>query len=234
MSDRTRKLFAEAIGTFALVFVGTGAIVVDDVSGGVVSHVGVALAFGLVVMTMIYAVGDVSGAHLNPAVTVGFFVARRLPGREVLPYWAAQVGGALLASGLLRLLFAHPSLGATVPAGGVAQSFVLEVVLTFFLVFVILGVATGAKEKGVMAGVAVGATVCLAALVGGPISGASMNPARSLGPAMFSGLVGPLWIYLLAPLFGALLAVGACRCVGEPGCCTASPATPGNERSASA
>lgn len=217
-----KRYLAEAIGTFALVFAGTGAIVVDDVSGGVVTHVGVALTFGLTVMTMIYAVGDVSGAHLNPAVTLGFWIARRLPGREVGPYVGAQLAGALLASGALAVVFAdHPSLGATTPGAGLGAVLVLEVVLTFFLMFVILGVATGAKEKGVMAGVAVGATVALAALFGGPISGASMNPARSLGPALVSGELGGLWIYLVCPVVGAALAVLACRGVREEGCCRA-------------
>src|SRR5438270_4112808 len=148
---------AEVFATFALVFAGTGAVVIDAVTGGGVSHVGIAVTFGLVVMAMIYAVGDVSGAHLNPAVTLGFFLARRLPGQRVLPYVASQCAGALLASTLLRLLFPdHATLGATLPAGPVAQSFVLEVVLTVLLVFVILSVSTGAKEKGVLAGVAVG------------------------------------------------------------------------------
>lgn len=219
-----RRCAAEAIGTFALVFAGTGAIVVDQASGGSLSHPGVALTFGLVVMVMIYAVGDVSGAHLNPAVTLGFWAARRLPGRDVLPYAASQCAGALVGSGLLALLFRDPGgLGATAPAGAVSQAFAFEVILTFFLMFVILGVATGAQEKGVMAGVAVGATVGLAALFGGPICGASMNPARSLAPAVVSGELGHLWLYLAAPPLGALLAVLGCRCVREPGCCGGSP-----------
>jgi aquaporin Z len=220
------RLWGEAIGTFALVFVGTGAIMVNEISGGAVTHVGIAAAFGLVVMVMIYAVGDVSGAHLNPAVTLGFWIARRMPGREVAPYVAAQVGGALIASGLLRLLFGvQAGLGATLPTGGVAQSFALEVVLTFFLMFVILGVTTGSKEKGALAGVAIGSTVCLAALFAGPICGASMNPARSLAPAVVSGTLASLWLYLAAPGIGASLAVGACRAVREPGCCGGAPSS---------
>ena len=195
---------------------------VDDVSGGALSHLGVSLAFGLVVMTMIYAVGDVSGAHLNPAVTVGFWAARRLEGVQVAPYLVSQFAGALLASGLLRLMFTdHASLGATTPSGSLLQSFVFETVLTFLLMFVILGVSTGAKEKGIMAGAAVGATVALAALFGGPISGASMNPARTLGPALISGEFSSLWIYFAAPVTGALLAVGGCRCVRDDDCCGA-------------
>lgn len=219
-----RRLAAELFGTFALVFAGTGAITIDAVSGGTVSHVGVALTFGLIVLAMIYAVGDVSGAHLNPAVTLGFFLARRFEARWVLPYVLAQCAGALLASGLLRLLFPSAlSLGATLPAGAALQSFVLEVVLTLFLMFVILSVSTGAKEKGVMAGVAVGAVIALEALFAGPICGASMNPARSLAPALVSWHLTALWVYLLAPPLGAALAVLACRCVHDRPCCCALP-----------
>ena len=216
-----RKLAAEAIGTFALVFAGTGAIVINDVQGGVITHVGVALTFGLVVMAMIYAIGDISGAHINPAVTLGFWAARRLPGRLVLPYIVAQCLGALAASGMLRLLFPQsPTLGGTLPAGSAAQSFLLEVILTALLMFVILCVSTGAQEKGIMAGAAIGAVVGLEALFAGPISGASMNPARSLGPAVISLQLTGLWIYLSAPAIGALAAVAACRFVQPEGCCT--------------
>jgi aquaporin Z len=215
-----RALAAELFGTFALVFAGTGAIVVNHVSGGAVTHVGVALTFGLVVLALVYALGDVSGAHINPAVTVGFWLARRFPRERVLPYAASQCAGALLASGLLRLLFPdHPTLGATWPAGPALQSFVLEIALTLFLMFVVLSVSTGAKEKGIMAGVAVGAVVALEALAAGPICGASMNPARSLGPALVSLSVDHLWVYLAAPLLGAVLAVPACRCIHEAPCC---------------
>lgn len=207
-----RKLFAEAIGTFALVFAGTGAIIINDLTGGIITHVGIALVFGLVVMAMIYAVGEISGAHFNPAVTVGFWLAGRLPPGEVFPYLLSQSGGALLASLLLRWLFPHSALlGATLPTGGILPAFVLEIVMTFFLMFVIIHVATGSKEQGVMAGIAIGATVTLDALFGGPISGASMNPARSLAPALVSLNVGDLWIYLVAPLVGAAVAVGAYR-----------------------
>jgi len=215
-------LAAELFATFTLVFAGTGAIIIDE-SGGNVSHVGVALTFGLVVLAMIYAVGDVSGAHLNPAVTLGFFAARRLPGRWVVPYLLSQCVGALIASGLLRLLFpAHPTLGATHPTGPVVQSFVLEVVLTWVLMFVILSVSVGPKEKGVLAGIAVGAVIAFEALFAGPISGASMNPARSLAPALVAGRLDTLWVYLTAPLLGAGLAVLACRCVQEAPCCCAT------------
>lgn len=211
---------AEALGTFALVFAGTLAMVVDDVSGGAISHAGVAATFGLVVMAMIFAVGDVSGAHLNPAVTFGFWAARRLPLREVSPYVTAQCLGALLASLAVSLLFReHARLGATLPSGALGQSFALEIVLSFFLMFVILSVTTGAAERGQLAGIAIGGTVALCSLAGGPISGASMNPARSLGPAVVSGALSVLWIYLSAPLLGAGLAVAGCRAVRGPGCC---------------
>ncbi len=215
-----RQLAAELIGTFILVFAGTGAIVINDASTGTVSHVGIALTFGLVVLAMIYAVGDVSGAHLNPAVTLGFLAARRFSAGRVVPYLASQCAGAILASLVLRLLFpAHATLGATQPAGDAVQSFVLEGILTFILMFVILGVSTGPKEKGLLAGIAVGAVIALEALFAGPISGASMNPARSLAPALVSWHLDCLWIYLTAPVLGALVAVTACRCVQEEGCC---------------
>jgi aquaporin Z len=215
-----RRLAAELLGTFALVFAGTGAIVINGVSGGTVSHVGIALTFGLIVLAMVYAVGDVSGAHLNPAVTLGFFAARRFEARWVVPYIASQCAGALLASLALRLMFpTSATLGATLPAGDAMQSFVLEAVLTFLLMFVILSVSTGSKEKGVLAGVAVGSVIALEALFAGPISGASMNPARSLAPALVSMRLDSLWVYLTAPVLGACVGVLACRCVQEPGCC---------------
>jgi aquaporin NIP len=219
-----KKCAAEVIGTFCLVFSGTGAIIINDVSGGTVTHVGVALTFGLIVMAMIYAIGDVSGAHLNPAVTVGFWFANRFPSKAVVPYVASQVFGALLASGLLRSMFlAHPTLGATQPASSAWQSFIFEAVLTAMLMFVILAVSSGAKEKGLMAGIAVGGVIALEALFAGPICGASMNPARSLAPAVVSGTTGNLWIYLAAPLLGAFFGVAGCRAVHPPGCCAAKP-----------
>lgn len=219
-----RKLAAEAFGTFALVFAGTGAIVINQVTGGTVTHVGIALTFGLIVLAMIYALGDVSGCHLNPAVTLGFYAARRFEGRLVGPYLASQCLGAILASLTLKLMFpAHPTLGATRPAGSALQSFVLELILTWILMFVILSVSTGAREKGVLAGVAVGAVIALEALFAGPISGASMNPARSLAPAIVSMNLDSVWIYLTAPVLGACLSVLSCRCIQNPGCCSAAP-----------
>jgi aquaporin Z len=218
-----KKLLAEAFGTFCLIFAGTGAIIVNDISGGSISHVGIALTFGLVVMTMIYTVGDLSGAHLNPAVTLGFYAARRFEGRLVLPYIGSQLLGAFAASGLLRVLFpTHSTLGATLPAGSDWQSFVLEFVLTGILMFVILSVSSGSKERGITAGIVVGAVIAMEAMFAGPICGASMNPARSIAPAVISLHFSSLWLYILAPTCGALLAVVGCRCMREEGCCAAT------------
>jgi MIP family channel proteins len=215
-----KKLFAELIGTFALVFAGTGAIVINDVTGGGITHVGVAFTFGLVVLAMIYAVGDISGAHLNPAVTIGFWIAGRLPAPQVVPYVLSQIAGAVCASAILYGLFPnHPNLGSTLPAGSEAQSFVLELILTFLLMFVILNVSTGAKEKGITAGIAVGSVIALEAMFAGKICGASMNPARSLAPAVVTGTLQHLWIYLSAPCLGAVLAIFACRACQQPDCC---------------
>lgn len=212
-----KKLQAEFVGTFTLVFAGTGAAISNDTSGGAVTHVGVALVFGLVVLAMIYALGDISGAHLNPAVTLGFWRAGRFSGGEVLPYVISQTLGALVASGTLRLLFpGHATLGATLPAGTVAQSFIMEAILTFILMLVILNVSTGAKEKGITAGIAVGAVIAMEALFAGKVSGASMNPARSLAPALVGGNWQHLWIYLTAPCLGALAAVLLCRSWRQP------------------
>ena len=222
-----KQYFSEFLGTFALVFAGTGAIVINQISGGAITHVGIALTFGLIVLAMIYTFGEISGAHLNPAVTIGFCVARRFPTASVLPYIASQCLGALLASVLLRILFPdHHNLGATLPAGSDAQSFILELVLTFLLMLVILNVSTGAKEKGITAGIAVGSVIALEAMFAGPICGASMNPARSLAPALVSLHLEHLWIYLTSTIIGSVLAVFACRCVQQPGCCDCQPASP--------
>jgi aquaporin Z len=215
-----KKLVAEFIGTFSLVFAGTGAIVINDVSGGRISHVGVALTFGLVVLAMIYTVGEISGAHLNPAVTGAFWLSGRFSGQQVSPYILAQCLGALAASGVLHFLFpTQAALGETLPAGSDLQAFVLEIILTLILMFVILNVSAGAKEKGVTAGIAIGAVIGLEAMFAGPICGASMNPARSLAPALVSGHMAHLWIYLVAPVIGACLAVFACRSCQDSACC---------------
>ena len=214
------KYCAEFIGTFFLVFAGTGAIIINDLSGGQITHMGIALTFGLVVMAMIYSVGNVSGAHLNPAVTIGFLMSGRLEKKEALPFIASQFLGAILASLILRLMFLnHPTLGITVPSGSMYQAFSLEIILSFLLMFVVLNVSTGAKEKGIMAGVAVGSTIALEALFAGPITGASMNPARSLAPALMSGNVQQVWIYLIAPVLGAIAACPFCRFIQGKECC---------------
>jgi aquaporin NIP len=215
-----KPLVAEFLGTFTLVFAGTGAIVIDHASGGAIGHAGIALTFGLVVLAMIHTFGDVSGAHLNPAVTLGFAVARRFSWARVAGYLAAQTAGALAASLLLKLLFPEDAtLGATLPIGPSSRSFILETVLTFMLMLTILSVSSGSKEKGVTAGIAIGAVIGLEAMFAGPICGASMNPARSLAPALVSGHLEFLWLYLAAPVLGALLAVPACICVRQPDCC---------------
>jgi aquaporin NIP len=203
-----RKSVSEIIGTFALVFCGTGAVVIDTQTRGAVTHVGIAITFGLVVMAMIYTLGETSGAHLNPAVSIAFTLAGRLPSKALAPYIASQLAGALLASGTLRFLFPTDRfLGATLPAGPAMQSFVLETILTFFLMLVIMGVSTGPKEQGLFAGIAIGSVVLLEAMFAGPICGASMNPARSLAPAIVSGHIEYLWVYIIAPVAGAAIAI---------------------------
>ncbi len=204
----TQKALSEFLGTFGLVFAGCGAIVINDLTGGVITHLGISFAFGLAVMTMIYSFGDISGAHFNPAVTIAFWLSGRLPIKHVGPYVVAQCAGAVVASALLLFLFPeHEYYGTTQVSDTIAQSFVMEMVITFLLMLVIIMVATGSKEVGTMAGIAIGATVALLALIGGPITGASMNPARSLGPALMSGHLENLWLYIVAPIIGAALAV---------------------------
>lgn len=215
-----RRYFSEFFGTFVLVFAGTGAIIVNDISGGQIGHVGVALTFGLAVMAMIHTLGEISGAHMNPAVTIGFWMARRFPAAEIAPYVVAQLCGAVLASAVLQVLFlGHQTLGSTVPAGAAWQSLLLEIVLAFILMFVIIHVAEGSKEQGLLAGLTIGGVVAMEALFAGPVSGASMNPARSIAPALISGHTDFLWIYILAPVCGAVAAILVCRWALSPDCC---------------
>jgi MIP family channel proteins len=204
--ENLRTLVAEAIGTFALVFAGCGAIMVDAKTHAL-GHVGVAITFGLVIMFGIYAVGHISGAHFNPSVTFGFVLSRHFPWTRAVGYWGAQLIGAIAAAALLRGSLGNiADVGATLPSGSQGQSFLWELVLTFFLMFVIMAVATDTRAVGEAAAIAVGGTVGLDAMFGGPISGASMNPARSAGPALVSGNLHALWLYIVAPLCGATLA----------------------------
>ena len=203
------KYLAELIGTFALVFAGTGAIIINEETHGMIGHAGIAITFGFVVMAMIYALGDISGCHINPAVTIAFAISGRFAWSQVPPYIMSQLVGAFLASLLLNYLFpANELLGTTLPQGKVMQSFILEVILSFFLMLVIINVASGSKEQGMFAGLAIGSTVLLCAMFAGPITGASMNPARSIAPAIVSGNIEHLWVYIIAPIIGAVLAIG--------------------------
>jgi aquaporin NIP len=222
-----RLLAAEFVGTFALVFAGCGAIMVNAKSEGALGQVGIAISFGLVIMAMIYALGHISGAHFNPAVSFAFALSRHFPWPRTLAYWAAQALGALAAAAILRgSLGDVADVGATLPSGSQGQSFLWELVLTFFLMFVIMAVATDTRAAGEAAAIAIGGTVCLDAMFGGPVSGASMNPARSLGPALVSGELHALWLYLLAPLTGAALGALAYQLVrGEPTPPTPPPAS---------
>lgn len=202
-----RPSLAEAIGTFTLVFAGCGAIMVSQRFPGAIAPASIPLVFGLAIGVMVYAVGHISGAHFNPAVTLGLAVAGRFPKRNVPVYWAAQCTGAVVAIAVLDLLLpAGPGFGATVPAVPALAAVAWEAILTFFLVFVILSVATDTRANGPMAGIAIGGTICLDAFFGGPVTGASMNPARSLAPALFQGTFSTLWIYFTGPGIGAVLA----------------------------
>jgi aquaporin Z len=209
----TPACVAEALGTFILVFTGTGSVMVNQISQGTVTHLGVSVVFGAVVTALIYALAHISGAHFNPAVTLAFWAARVFPRREVLPYVVAQCGGAIAASGLLRFCLGKVgNLGATLPLrDNWLQSLVLETVLTFILMLVILGSGLDRRAPGGFAGSAIGLTVCLEAACMGPITGASMNPARSLGPALVGAIWQHHWLYWLAPILGAQLAVGCYR-----------------------
>ena len=218
------KYAAELLGTFIMVFIGTGAIVLDDWTHGGVSHLGVSLAFGVAVAAMVFAFGRLSGAHINPAVTLAFWFSGRFPRPHLMPYIISQLLGAFCASILLHFMApSHPDLGSTYPTVGMTASVILEVLLTFILMWVILWVSTGSKEIGKWAPIAIGGTVFLEAYLAGPLTGASMNPARSFGPALASGQLAHLWMYLLAPVMGAMVAVFACRLLKGKKCC----ATPG-------
>jgi aquaporin Z len=217
MQNARERLCAEALATFCLVFAGTGAVVVDQLTGGRVTGLGISLVFGLIVLAMIYTVGHVSGAHMNPAVTAAFCAAGRHKLSEFLPYALAQLAGALAASAALRALFGNgTTLGVTLPAGSEAQSFVLEFILTFMLMFTVMGVATDDRAEGAMAGIAIGGLIAVEAIFGGPICGASMNPARSLAPALVSGNLSHIWLYLVAPTLGAIAGALAYRLIKEP------------------
>ena len=207
-TNSMKKYVAEALGTFALVFCGTGAMVINQQTNGAVTHVGISITFGFIVMAMIYTLGNISGAHLNPAVTIAFTVAKRFQLKQVLPYVVAQLAGAILASLALKYLFpTNQTLGATLPTGSEMQSFILEFILTFFLMLVIINIASGSKEQGMFAGLAIGSTVLLEAMFAGPICGASMNPARSIAPALISGHLEHLWLYIVATITGAALSI---------------------------
>ena len=205
--DLSRRAAAEGLGVFALVFAGCGAIVTEAQHPGSLGTIGIALVFGLIVMAMVYATGHLSGAHLNPAVTVAFVLTRHFPRIEALAYLAAQFAGALAAAGLLAAIWPGDpaALGTTLPTIGDGSALVYEAVLTAFLMFVIMAVATDTRAVGAGAAIAIGGTVGLDALFGGPVTGASMNPARSIGPALVSGELGSLWIYVAGPAIGAAL-----------------------------
>ena len=215
-----KNYISEFIGTFAMIFCGTGAMTINEVTGGDVTHIGIGITWGLIVMAMIYAFGEISGAHFNPAVSIAFAYAKKFSWKEVPKYIFFQVAGAFAASLLLMWLFPKSELlGATIPSVDIGRAFVLELLLTFFLMVVIINVSTGSKEVGMMAGIAIGSVVLLEALFAGPITNASMNPARSLAPNIVSGNIKGLWLYILAPIIGALLAVLSCKFVKHENCC---------------
>jgi aquaporin NIP len=202
-----RRCLAEGLAAFALVFAGCGAIVADARYQGALGALGVAVVFGLVIMVMVYATGHLSGAHINPAVTTGFTLTRHFPARDALAYIAAQLTGATAGALVLRAVWTDTpaNLGATVPSVGTGSALLYEVLLTAFLMFVIMAVATDTRAVGAGAAIAIGGTVGLDALFGGPITGASMNPARSLGPALAAWEWHDFWVYLIGPLIGAAL-----------------------------
>ncbi len=217
-----KKYYAEIIGTFALIFCGCGAMTINEITHGSISHVGVAITWGLIVMVMIYAFGEISGAHFNPAVTIGFAYAKKFPWREVPKYIFAQAIGAIFAAFLLWYLFPESEfLGETTPTNGYPafKAAIIEFLLTFFLMVVIMNISTGSKEIGTMAAIAVGGVILLEAMFAGPITKASMNPIRSIAPALFTGRFQYLWLYIIAPILGAIVAVSSCKLVKDDNCC---------------
>ena|SRR5579862_6003443 len=203
-----KKYLSEFIGTFILLFVGTGSVIVNQQTNGALGLGGISAVWGLVIIALIYAFGDISGTHLNPAVTLAFATDKRFAWSEVAQYLGAQLAGALAASALLHYLFPeNKTLGITQPSGTELQSLILEIIMTFILMMVVLRVSVGAKEKGITAGIAIGATVWLLVLFGGPISGTAINPTRSIAPAIITGNFNSLWIYIVGPIAGAQLAV---------------------------
>lgn len=214
-----KNYIAEIIGTFSMIFCGCGAMVINDFTGGTITHPGVAITWGLIVMAMIYAFGDISGAHFNPAVTVGFAVAKKFSWNEVPKYIVSQFIGAISASLLLLYLFPESDLGATLPTLEPLKVFVIELLLSFFLMVVIINVSTGSKEIGPIAGIAIGSVILLEAMFAGPLTKASMNPIRSLAPAIALGNFTQLWVYLTAPFVGMFLAVYSCKLVKSDNCC---------------
>lgn len=215
-----KRYISEGIGTFSLVFCGTGAMTINEITAGDITHVGIAITWGLIVMAMIYAFGEISGAHFNPAVTIAFAYAKKFEWKDVPKYIIAQFIGSILASSILLYLFPQSEfLGGTIPTIEPLKAFVLETLLAYFLMVVIINVSSGSKETGTMAGIAVGGVVLLEAMFAGPVTNASMNPARSLGPALLSGHWEHQWLYFIAPVFGALLAVLTCKATKSEDCC---------------
>jgi len=215
-----RNYIAEALGTFTLVFCGTAAMAINEVTNGSVTHVGIGITWGFIVIALIYAFGEISGAHFNPAVSIAFAVAKKFEWKEVPKYIVSQFLGAMLASFLVWYLFPESEfLGGTHTILPPEKAFLLEYLLTFFLMMVIINVSTGSKETGMMAGIAIGGVVMLEAIFAGPMTNASMNPVRSLAPAIMSLKFDNLWLYLIAPFLGAITAVFTCRIVKKDGCC---------------
>lgn len=207
MDNMKKSIVTEFIGAYAIVFFGCGSVVVDTLKGGLIGHVAINVSFGVIVAVMIYAFGNVSGAHFNPAVTLAFAVSKKFEWNRVIPYIISQVLGGMGGAFMLWVIFPDTiTYGENMALGTVFQTFVLEVVMSFFLMLIIYSVSTGHMEKGIMAGVAIGGYIAIEGYIAGPISSSSMNPARSIGPAIFSGNMGDLWIFILAPIIGALLA----------------------------